>query len=216
MNRRGSGEGSLYWQESRQRWVAQVTVGFEGEGRRMVRRARCHTKTEARDKLREMLRDLEDDVQPSKPNYTVAEAMEDWLTYGLGRQGSATIKKYRSLSATHIVRFLGKRKSRELTARQVELWLANRAEVLGSEPLRRVHACLNRAVRRAMALDLVKRNVVELVEVPRGKREGRRSKSLTPEQADQILTRTASDRMHAYNVLSLLTGGRTEELRGLR
>ncbi|WP_230207843.1 tyrosine recombinase XerC [Microlunatus sp. Gsoil 973] len=163
-----------------------------------------------------MLRDLEDDVHPGKPNYTVAEAMEDWLTYGLGRQGPPTIKKYRSLSATHIVPFLGKRKLRELTATQVELWLANRAQVLSSEPLRRVHACLNRAVRRAMALDLVKRNVVELVEIPRGKREGRQSKSLTPEQADQILARTANDRMHAYIVLSLLTGGRTEELRGLR
>lgn len=67
-----------------------------------------------------------------------------------------------------------------------------------------------------MALDLVQRNVVELVEVPRGKREGRRSKLLTPEQSDQLLIRTSSDRMHAYIVLSLLSGGRTEELRELR
>lgn len=61
----------------------------------------------------------------------------------------------------------------------------------------------------------MKRNVVELAEVPTG-RDGRPSKSLTPEQVDAVLTKTAPDRMHHYIVLSLLTGGRTEELRALR
>ena len=64
-----------------------------------------------------------------------------------------------------------------------------------------------------MARDLVKRNVVELTEVPTG-RAGRRSKSLTPKQVDEVLTKTATDRLHTYIVVSLLTGGRTEELRG--
>ena len=65
-----------------------------------------------------------------------------------------------------------------------------------------------------MARDLVKRNVVELTEVPGGQR-GRPSKSLTPQQADDVLTKTRPDRLHNYIVLSLLTGARTEELRAL-
>lgn len=210
------GEGSLYWDQGRNRWVVEVLAGFDGRGKRIVRKARARTKTEARDKLRAILRDLEDGLQPKRPNLTVEDAMEDWLTHGLGRQGPATIQKYNSLSANHIVPLLGKRKLSDLTTREVEIWLADRAQVLSSEPLRRTHACLNRAVRRAMAQDLVKRNVVELAEVPTGKREGRRSKSLTPEQADQVLTLTSKERMHAYIVVSLLTGGRTEELRELR
>jgi integrase len=66
-----------------------------------------------------------------------------------------------------------------------------------------------------MARDLVKRNVVELCEPPAGK-AGRRSKALTAEQADAVLTKTAPDRLHSYIVVSLLTGARTEELRALR
>jgi integrase len=57
--------------------------------------------------------------------------------------------------------------------------------------------------------------VVELTQVPNGQ-AGRRSKSLTPEQVDAVLTETVSDRLHHYIVLSLLTGARTEELRALR
>lgn len=58
------------------------------------------------------------------------------------------------------------------------------------------------------------RNVVELVDIPRG-RDGRRSKSLSPEQVDLVLEFTRDDRMHAYIVMSLFTGARTEELRAL-
>ena len=45
---------------------------------------------------------------------------------------------------------------------------------------------------------------------------GRRSKSLTPEQVDDVLIKTAPDRLHPYLVVSLLTGARTEELPALR
>jgi hypothetical protein len=58
-------------------------------------------------------------------------------------------------------------------------------------------------------------NVVELTEVPAGL-PGRPSKAMTAQQADDVITKTASDRMHSYIVVSLLTGARTEELRALR
>lgn len=51
--------------------------------------------------------------------------------------------------------------------------------------------------------------------MPHG-RPGRPSKSLSPEQIDAVLEGTKKDRLHNYNVLSILTGARTEELRALR
>ncbi len=67
----------------------------------------------------------------------------------------------------------------------------------------------------AMQRDLVGRNVVELTEVPAG-RAGRVSKAFTAEMADAVLVQTGADRFHAYIVVSMLTGARTEELRALR
>jgi hypothetical protein len=58
----------------------------------------------------------------------------------------------------------------------------------------------------------VKRNVVELAELPTG-HDGRASKSLTPKQVDAVPDRNSPHRMHNYIVLSLLTGARTEEPR---
>jgi integrase len=61
----------------------------------------------------------------------------------------------------------------------------------------------------------VKRNVVLLCEIPKG-RPGRPSKALTLEQAEEVLAADDGTSMHAYVVVSLLTGARTEEMRGLR
>ncbi|GAB3917574.1 site-specific integrase [Microlunatus endophyticus] len=216
MTKREQGAGSLFWNEARKRWIVSVTVGYDGSGRRIARRASARTRTEAKAKLRELIqaRDAGTAIQATKA-YTVGDAVKDWLDYGLGDVGPSTANKYRSLASRHITPLLGKRKLKDLTAGEVDRWIASRAEVLSSEPLRRVHACLNRSVRRAMARDLVQRNVVELVKVPPG-RGGRPSKSLTPEIVDQVLTLTVDDPLHAYIVVSLLTGGRTEELRALQ
>ena len=54
-----------------------------------------------------------------------------------------------------------------------------------------------------------------LVKAPAG-RSGRPSKSLTLEQAQDLLRAAAGARLYAYVVLSVTTGLRTEELRALR
>ena len=211
--RRANGEGGLHWDEGRQRWIATVTIGYDGRGKRVVRKAAGRTKTEAKTKLRDLMRDREDGQSESA--CTVRQAVEDWMTYGLGQQGPSTVAKYRHLCVKHIYPLLGERKLRDLKAAEVEKWLAGRAQVLSTSSLRSLYGCLNRAVRRAMARDLVRRNVVELVNLPTG-RVGRPSKSLTPQNVDDVLTKTAPDRLHHYIVVSLLTGARTEELRALR
>ena len=213
MSRRSNGEGGLHWDDVRHRWIATVTVGYDGRGKRVVRKAAGRTKTEAKAKLRELLRDRDEGM--SESNCTVREAVEDWLTYGLGQQGASTVTKYRHLCTKHIYPLLGERRLRDLRAAEVERWLAGRSQVLSTSSLRCLHGCFNRAIQRAVARELVRRNVVELVSLPAGQ-EGRPSKSLTPQNVDDVLTKTAPDRLHHYIVVSLLTGARTEELRALR
>lgn len=109
---------------------------------------------------------------------------------------------------------LGARKLRDLSAGEVDRWLAIKAKELSTRSLREVRSILRRSVSRAQARDMVKRNVVLLCELPKGP-EGRRSKSLTMNQAAVVLTAAEGSPLHAYVVLSLLMGARTEELRAL-
>jgi hypothetical protein len=45
--RRSRGDGGLYWSESRQRWIAEVTIGYTPAGKRITRSASGKTKTAA-------------------------------------------------------------------------------------------------------------------------------------------------------------------------
>ncbi len=214
MTPRPHGDGGLHWDERRQRWMATTTVGYDGTGKRVVRKASGRTKTEAKSKLREMLRSRDDGLAPVHDRYTVSQAVDDWLTHGLSNRNTATQRANRYLCEKHLLPQLGRRKIRDLSAAEVDAWLSALAQVLSTRTVQAVRSCLNRAVKRAMARDLVRRNVVELTEVPTG-RAGRPSKALTAQEADDVLELTKADRLHPYIVMSLLTGARTEELRAL-
>ena len=220
--RRGRGDGGLYWSEKRQRWIAEVTIGYDGRGKRITRKASGRSKTEAKSKLKEMLSDIDDGLAIASTGYTVADAVQDWLTYGLNSRDKATLTKLSSLARTHVVPNLGARKLRELTAEDVDRWLAAESKSVSTRTLQDLRSILKRAITRAQARDKVKRNVVLLCELPKGQ-TGRPSKSLTLNQTEAMLTAAEGFTsagplawLSPYVIASLLTGARTEEMRALR
>ena len=212
--RRSRGDGGIHWDESRQRFIATVDLGYDARGKRKVKRASGKTYTEAKDKLKELLRDLDDGLPAAPHNYKVKDAVTSWLNYGLRKRSAETVKNYRYLAKGHIISCLGERNLRELSADEVDDWLAELALTLSTRTLRLVHSILNRSVRMAQQRDKVKRNVAQLCEVPTGQ-DGRPSKSLTFDQVEAVLNAAENTPMCAYIVLSLLIGARTEELRAL-
>jgi integrase len=113
-----------------------------------------------------------------------------------------------------VIPLIGAIKLKELTADQVDEWLGGLTGTLATRSLQGVHAILKRATRQAQARDKVLRNVAALVTTPKGK-EGRPSKAMTLEQATTLLEHAKASLLHAYVVVSLLTGIRTEEARAL-
>jgi integrase len=212
--RRSRGDGGLSWDETRQRWVASLTVGYTPAGKRIVKRGSGRTKTEARRKLLEIVRDYEDGQVTGDHGYTVAHAVRDWLQFGLPGRDQDTIAKCTILANTHVIPALGARKLRELSADDVDRWLAGKAKTLSTSTLANLHSILKRSVTRAQKRDKVKRNVVLLCDIPQGQ-AGRPSKSLNFDQAAALLDAAENTSLYAYIVVSLLTGARTEELRAL-
>jgi integrase len=195
------------------RWRGVISLGFSADGKRIRRKVSGKTKAAVQDRLKALHGDLESGVRAA-PNYTVRRAAEDWLNEGLDGRDAKTIKKYESMLAP-ILATIGARRLRELTAGEVHQALTTIALRYSSASIAMGHNALTRAIRHAEARDLVGRNVSTLVDTPKGQ-AGRPSKSLTLEQASALLAAAAGTRMHAYVVLCLATGIRTEEARALR
>jgi hypothetical protein len=123
--RRSNGEGSLSWNEARQRWVGRASLGYNADGKRRIGTVSARTKTEARTKLRALLRD-HDDGLPTQRAYTVGDAVEAWLMHGLVGRDPHTVANRTSLARTHVIPGLGKRRLAELTAEEIDSWLAHK------------------------------------------------------------------------------------------
>ena len=208
------GRGALYFDEKRQRWVVSLDTGFSPMGKRRRTKASARTKTEAKALLLQMRRDAAAGLPPEQHGYTVGEAVESWLAYGMTGRDESTKENRRTLAQKHILRAFGGRRLAELTAEDIDQWLADRARLLSTDTLSRLLSILRSSIRRAQARELVRRNVALLCDVPRG-RAGRPSKSLTLDQAKALVAAAEDSGMYAYIVVSLFTGARTEELRAL-
>ena len=142
------------------------------------------------------------------------EAVEDWLREGLDGTSDRTRTLYEGLLGP-LLDAIGARPLHVLGAGDVRLGLGQLAARYSTRSLQITRLSLERAIRHAEADNLVGRNVAALVKSPHG-RGGRPSKSVTLEQAKALLAAAEGTRLHAYVVLSLLVGIRTEEARALR
>jgi integrase len=213
--RRGRGEDSIYWDEAKGRYVGAVSLGYSASGARVRKKVMGRTKTEVREKLRELHAQVESGVRPRR-HYTVNDALDDWLENGLDGLAPATLTVYRNTIAKALREELSTVELTKLTVGAVQKALANIASGRSTRTVQMAHNVLVRAIRHAERDDLVGRNVAALVKPPKGQRGGRPSKSLTLEQAVALMAAARGTRLEAYIVLSLLSGLRTEEARALR
>ncbi|MEW2082091.1 site-specific integrase [Streptomyces sp. NPDC005283] len=211
--RAGHGEDTIYWDAAKNRYVGAVSLGHAPNGKRRRPKVYGKTKTEVRQKIRDLKKEIQTGVK-SPANYTVTEGVNDWLERGLKGRDEKTVGKNRMMADKHLIPLIGKAKLRDLSADDVDDWLDDRAELLATRSLRDLLAILRRSIAHAQRRDKAVRNVALLVTPPEG-RPGRTSKALNLEQAKAVLAAARGSRLYAYLVLSLLSGVRTEEARPL-
>ena len=189
-----------------------VSLGYTADGKRIRKKVSGQTRTEVKDKLKALHSELDAGVRTAA-GYTVDMAVTDWLAEGLPGRAAKTVEVYRD-ALRPILAVAGRISLRDLTVQDVRTALAKMAVTHSTPTLQKAHNCLTRALRHAEGRDLVRRNVSALVDMPHG-REGRPSQALTLEQAAALLEAAEDSRLHAYIVLCLLTGVRSEEARAL-
>ena len=144
-----------------------MSLGFSPSGARVRKKVTGRTKTEVRDKLRELHRQVEGGLRPRR-RYTVEDALEDWLAVGLDGLSARTVTLYRGTIAKTLREELGSVRLTDLTAADVQKALTSIASRVSTRTVQIAHNVLVRAIRQAERDDLVGRNVVALVKPPKG------------------------------------------------
>ena len=117
--RAGHGEDTIYWDPAKNRFVGAVSLGYAPNGKRRRPKVYGKTKTEVRTKIRDLKKKMQTGVK-SPANYTVAEAVNDWLERGLKGRDDQTVSKNRTLANKHLIPLIGKAKLKDLSADDVD------------------------------------------------------------------------------------------------
>ena len=210
--RRGSGEDSIY--RDGDRWRGAVSVGYDASGSRVRKKVSGRTRAEVAGKLRKLRQQVDSGIVPDD-RLSVAAFLDRWLTVNLpGTVAESTEDDYVDTVRLHLVPVLGRKRLAKLTVADLDkLWQAKRGAGYSPNSIRIMRTVLRRALGQAEREGIVPRNVARLSAAPRiGAREGR---TLTVEQARELLDAAAGYRFEAAVVLALAYGMRRGEVLGL-
>lgn len=208
--RAGHKEGSVYYVEARDRWVAEITLET---GKR--KKAYCKTKQEAQRKKNEMLRELERGMLATGPQRKLGEYIQDWLENTHKSKLRLSVYLNYRKHVKHIVAGLGDVWLQKLTPQQVQNFLSKKlGEGLSQKYVREMLGVLSLALKNAVKWGYLSRNVCELVTKPRVPKH--EIAPLTLEQARCFRQHIQGHRLEVLITTAVVTGMRRGELISLR
>lgn len=212
-SRRGQGEGSIY-QRTDGRWCASVDLGWVN-GKRKRKDLYGKTRKEVAEKLKIILRDVQQGTPVVDDRQTVEQFLQHWLdAIIVEKVRPKTLHSYREIARLHIIPDLGKKPLTKLTAQHVQSLLSQKRQSgLSARTVAYIRSVLVMALKQAMKWDLVTRNVAELVSAPR--EDTKELTVLTQQQSTQLFEAARGNRFEALYMTALLLGLRRGEVLGL-
>lgn len=215
--RRGKGEGAVYFDDKRQRWVGAVDLGYDAYGKRIRKAVRAKTKSEVLKKLDEARRaHAEGTLDGRNERITVARFLDDWLTTVVPeRVRPSTASGYRYQAQKYIVPYLGRARLAKVTVADVDRWQsALKDEGFSPRTRQYARAVLRAALKTAEARGLVARNVAALSTPPKMASTDELDR-FTLDEARKLLDVAADHPLGCMVVVPLLCGLRKSEMLAL-
>ena len=209
MKRRGNGEAAIR-KRSDGRWEALLRL-TDGSRKSLY----AKTRPEVLKRLQEFQRDLDRGITtPKDGRQTFGEYIDTWLATKKPELEFSSWTRLEQFFRLHVKPTLGRTPLQKLTAQQLNnLYAKKLEEGQAANSVRHLHAAIHGALEDAMRLDLVARNVADLVKPPKAPHI--EMEVYDPDQAMQLLEAAKGDRLEAMYVLMLTSACRLGELLGL-
>jgi integrase len=209
--KRANGEGSVF----RRTDGRVVGVYEDANGKTRYITSKTMTKSEMKAAVRKKLQERDEGIAYDSENLTVEGYMDRWLESIKERVRPGTFKPYEAIVRLHVKPTLGKTKLDKLNAMQLEKLYREKLDAgLSARRVRYIHVTIRKALKDAVRLQLLSRNVADAAIPPRAAKT--EVTPLTQDQMRSLLDAARGDKLHALYVLAITTGIRQGELIGLQ
>jgi hypothetical protein len=168
--RRERGDGAIYYEADRRRWVGQIDLGLSPDGRRRRPKVVGSTRQDVKDKLAALRETSRKGVDLQARRVTFSEAAELWMARDVqGHVSDATLSNYASLLRGRISASVGDIPVSQLRAADVEKMLLEMQEAgRSARYMRPARNLTERVLDYAVRRDITDRNVAAKVRAPAG------------------------------------------------
>lgn len=199
-------------------WQIRIPLGKDTNGKRMFHTETYKgTKKEAEKHRTKILGELDNGTLNINSKQTLSEYLDIWLeTIAKPRLHLRTFVDYQDLMRLHVKDEIGNIKLTDLKAIHIQgLYGKLQTEKkLSARRVRYVHSVLSSALKKAVQLDILTRNVAKLVQLP--KQTKKEMDVLTEEECKVFLTTLENERLGTMFSFALGTGLRPEEYLALQ
>ncbi len=200
-------------------WVASISLGVDGRGKRVRRRVSSKTHAGCMKKLEKLERELAaGQVLAHAPEKTTMKAwLERWLKDKTAHLEPNTEALYSSIIKRHLIPRLGSTMLHKLTPLHLQsLFTALETDGVGRRTQQNAHALLKQILGAAVNLELIAKNPMMKVPKPPLDHAKRKTRmTWTVADARAFLVHASTHRWAALFVLAVATGMRQSEIFGL-
>lgn len=211
--KRGNGEGSIY--KVGNKWKGAIIIGRSEDGKLKRKTFTGKTKEEVQRKMQPILAQIKsgDYIEPS--NIKLADWLDTWLTtYKKNVLKPTTYDSYETNIRRHLKPELGHLTLKELNVLHIQQFINQKYEQGASTALlRKIRNILHGALKQAIINQLIAKNPVEGVVMP--KHSQKEIRVFTKEEEKQFIEALGNDRLATAFKLDLVSGLRKGELLGL-
>lgn len=209
--RRAKGEGSVFTRKDGR----VVGEWDDANGKTRYMTSTRMSKAEMSKAVRKKLQDRDEGIAAHSEGLTVEKYMDRWLEAIRGNVRPGTFKPYEAIVRLHIKPTLGTTKLDKLNAMQLEKLYRQKLDAgLSPRRVRYIHVTIRKALKDAVRLQLLARNVADAAIPPRQVKS--EIEPLTQDEMRTLLEASKADKLHALYVLAITTGMRQGELIGLQ
>lgn len=218
--RRGRGEGGISFREDKQLWYSRLSLGYDGQGKRIRKTVYGDTKAEVAEGLRKLQAEHAAGRLVDTEDITTGEYLNRWLNNTAKETvGVQTWERYRQLVEGYLVPILGGVKLHKVKALHVEECYAkmkrgdDKRKPAGADTRKSAGVVLSRALKHAVKMKLIPFNPA--ADVEKAKPAEREMLFMSQSQAKRFRAAARINQNYALFAVALGSGARQGELLGL-
>ena len=216
MSKRANGDGAVYYSDSKQKWVGQITLGYDEKGNRKRKTVYGSTKTEVKQKLKQIEIGVYTGEYVDKSNITFYQLAKQLLDDDYNSNFINENTYYRHIETLRRLKDIYNTPLQKATEMQLKAFLL-KEQCYSQSTIDKEFRLLNRTFKEALKKGIITKSPMADIKKPKTSQKTEKTRALTIEEQNKLLNVLMNNDVKYCHqlLLAMLTGMRMGEINAL-